>query len=390
MIEGIENLPGEEWRDVLGYEGLYKVSNMGRVYNLQSQQFKKPINQGNYLEIKLSDYHGKRSGKHLAKLVYNTFNHDSFKKYEQVFYRDFKFTNVQLSNISKGLTYQGKQYLIGDIIDNKYRLLERLDTNNFIFQCIICGKIFKHERRYINSFSVCRCFTPDIGESHAKYKVGDIIGNVKILKIDRTKKQAFLTICLACGKQKCMSHTSLVSHLHRDPRYCAHKQNPIHQESKYNRKRYGYIKDPKIRQRFRGLYNRCYDRNTSANNRDYRLKESAYSLEGIQICTLWRLHPELFETWYLHEMNRFKSMYPQDYISDSSRSIPTIDRIDPNGNYAPYNCRIVPAWVNAIKANTDKQRTAFQLKISRILYFRREDTWVKTMIRQGFGKEELV
>jgi len=30
----VENLPGEEWRDIKSYEGLYQVSNMGRVKGL--------------------------------------------------------------------------------------------------------------------------------------------------------------------------------------------------------------------------------------------------------------------------------------------------------------------------------------------------------------------
>lgn len=31
----LENLPNEEWRDVVGYEGLYQVSNLGRVKSLR-------------------------------------------------------------------------------------------------------------------------------------------------------------------------------------------------------------------------------------------------------------------------------------------------------------------------------------------------------------------
>ena len=30
----IESLPNEEWRDVVGWEGLYQVSNLGRVKSL--------------------------------------------------------------------------------------------------------------------------------------------------------------------------------------------------------------------------------------------------------------------------------------------------------------------------------------------------------------------
>lgn len=31
----LEDLPNEEWRDVVGYEGLYQVSNLGRVKSLE-------------------------------------------------------------------------------------------------------------------------------------------------------------------------------------------------------------------------------------------------------------------------------------------------------------------------------------------------------------------
>ena len=33
----MENLENEEWRDVPGYEGLYEVSNMGRVKSLPKE-----------------------------------------------------------------------------------------------------------------------------------------------------------------------------------------------------------------------------------------------------------------------------------------------------------------------------------------------------------------
>jgi len=40
-----EDLPNEEWRDVLGYEGLYKVSNLGRVKSFFKgiEKFRKPV-----------------------------------------------------------------------------------------------------------------------------------------------------------------------------------------------------------------------------------------------------------------------------------------------------------------------------------------------------------
>ena len=37
----LEDLPSEEWRDIKGYEGLYQVSNLGRVKHLEVRVFTK-------------------------------------------------------------------------------------------------------------------------------------------------------------------------------------------------------------------------------------------------------------------------------------------------------------------------------------------------------------
>lgn len=37
----IESLPNEEWRDIVGYEGLYQISNLGRIKRLVSPKCKK-------------------------------------------------------------------------------------------------------------------------------------------------------------------------------------------------------------------------------------------------------------------------------------------------------------------------------------------------------------
>ncbi len=55
----IEDIPGEEWRDVVGYEGLYMVSRMGRVKSLNylrtgEEEILKPWDNGyGYLKVKL-------------------------------------------------------------------------------------------------------------------------------------------------------------------------------------------------------------------------------------------------------------------------------------------------------------------------------------------------
>ena len=44
----IEPLPNEEWRDVVGYEGLYQVSNLGRVKSLSRRIVYKDGREYNY------------------------------------------------------------------------------------------------------------------------------------------------------------------------------------------------------------------------------------------------------------------------------------------------------------------------------------------------------
>ena len=44
----IEPLPDEEWRDVVGYEGLYQVSNLGRVKSLSRRIVYKDGREYNY------------------------------------------------------------------------------------------------------------------------------------------------------------------------------------------------------------------------------------------------------------------------------------------------------------------------------------------------------
>lgn len=50
----------EEWKDVGGYEGLYKVSNHGRVWTIKRNHEKKPIVVKGYLMVSLSKNNKKK------------------------------------------------------------------------------------------------------------------------------------------------------------------------------------------------------------------------------------------------------------------------------------------------------------------------------------------
>ena len=63
----------ENWRDIKGYEGLYKVSNLGRIKSIRNNIYLKPNLQSNgYLRISLSK-NGKVQYKNIHRLVAEAF-----------------------------------------------------------------------------------------------------------------------------------------------------------------------------------------------------------------------------------------------------------------------------------------------------------------------------
>lgn len=61
----------EIWKDIAGYEGLYKVSNKGRVYNLKFERFMGHIS-NKYMCVRLGKY-GKQKNYKVHRLVAQAF-----------------------------------------------------------------------------------------------------------------------------------------------------------------------------------------------------------------------------------------------------------------------------------------------------------------------------
>lgn len=69
----IESLPNEEWRDVVGWEGLYQVSSLGRVKNIRRNKILSPRKcRLSYLSVALCR-NGEACNKRIHRLVYEAF-----------------------------------------------------------------------------------------------------------------------------------------------------------------------------------------------------------------------------------------------------------------------------------------------------------------------------
>lgn len=80
--------------------------------------------------------------------------------------------------------------------------------------------------------------------------------------------------------------------------------------------------DTKLYNVWSGIKNRCFNQNT----KEYKW----YGKRGITMCEEWKNDFLSFYTW----------AHSHGYIDSAERGQYTIDRINPDGNYCPDNCRI--------------------------------------------------
>ena len=98
----------EEWKDVVGYEGLYEVSNMGQVKSLITNRIlKSGINSAGYLHVTLCSK-GKHTTTQLHRLVLKHFS-STPKNNQQCMHKDNNKQNNQIYNLKWGTQSENTQ-----------------------------------------------------------------------------------------------------------------------------------------------------------------------------------------------------------------------------------------------------------------------------------------
>lgn len=96
------------------------------------------------------------------------------------------------------------------------------------------------------------------------------------------------------------------------------------------------------RTRYNGMRDRCYNKNSFA----YRY----YGERGIRVCEEWQ---DFNSFWQWLQIELAKKAHRYSSLKQAIADL-EIDRINPNGDYSPDNCRLLPMATNAITQHQER------------------------------------
>ena len=359
FIETLIPLKNESWSIIKEYND-YSISNLGRV------AFRGRIIKPYYIRDTI---YIKINGKNIPvkKLVYNTFIRESGNL--PIYLRN-KIDKCAESNLYTALDiytvgYKSSRYEIVGIVN--------IDKNNiyksiFRLKCLFCGSIKEYKLMVlIDSESnrdrrrTHRCPSCAQHVKEKKYNIGDIVHGFKLLEAPYLSRKWHVE-CMKCHQDMYKFKGSV---LEAKREYC----NDCADNYMYSPKA---IHDAKICGRFSNMIRRCYKSNKEEDLRVYRHKEGAYSGDGIKICDYWLENHNNFEVWFTNERSKFTNYLDKLHV----------DRIDPNGDYAPWNCQLLYAWDNAKKSKQDIIRypsSGLMYKINKVSYLRKKKNFERSI-----------
>ena len=142
-------MKNEVWKDIPGYEGLYKISNFGRTKSLRSSTLRKDVQSGNgYRAIQLSDKNSKKERHYIHRLVALTFLGEPPRSNYVVNHKNLNKSDNRVSNL-EWVTPQENMHHAYVNGRTDYRRSKRHDNTPGIkgvsskargYQVTLCGK----------------------------------------------------------------------------------------------------------------------------------------------------------------------------------------------------------------------------------------------------------
>ena len=192
---------------------------------------------------------------------------------------------------------------------------------------------------------------------------------------ERLEDGTYLTHCAECGRVHVLSRPALRDAKARNGvcRSCAIARINQKCKVKHGAARKGG-NNPKDYHILLNLINRCHN----PKNKDY----PRYGARGIQVEVPWYVDGHanypVFHEWYVAEEEKARQIYDEKYWDKFQ-----VDRVNNDGNYSPYNCRLttvkvqsnnrrntryidgVPmrVWFDAHKTNDDVQYKVFYRRV---------------------------
>ena len=162
--------------------------------------------------------------------------------------------------------------------------------------------------------SLNTCVDPrcHIGETHGVFTLVDVLEEK-----DKYGHYVYKGVCNECGYIKSASYGNFCGN--KTAYLCKHVRAggfAIERREKWSNTRLQHI--------FKDMIARCYN----SNNKSYKW----YGGKGIRICDDWMRNPMLFKQWAM-----------QNGYTDTM----TIDRLNPDIDYCPENCRWIPSEENS-------------------------------------------
>lgn len=221
---------------------------------------------------------------------------------------------------------------IGEIINNKWEVIDifwsRRKTDNrslklIRMKCLDCGYISEGQRYDILKRKNCRhCKKVEV-----ESMIGEKYGNLTVERIatKRNRQGNIMAECLCdCGNMILASIPNLKNSITKSCG-CA-RVSPTYSHG---------MTGTRLHNIWKGMKTRCYNPNVPA----YRF----YGGKGVKIC----------DEWLADFMNFYNWSMTNGYTDELS-----IDRIDPNGDYCPENCR----WITMIEQQRNKSNTIYVVR----------------------------